>query len=1371
MVKRTPKQTRKKKDRPTLQIHPRIIAEGDGIIVRGSSWSDCPVKLEIDNKAGTVYRIAQGLPASGGVRPDPTGSFVVQISTLEIKPGKHKITATSTHQIHKATIAETFEVLQRPRLESVRPDAKEAELELYYWRALDFFKRRFGHLGYVPSGTRATQVSDIRRLRAQRDAMKSQGEAGEATIPGVLYSRYRPGVCNWTPVGAGPVPRGQTPEPSGAPTQAVSGRTKAIAIDPRTPSTVYIGTANGGVWKSTDNGTTWSPKTDYMGSLAIGALAIDPNNSSTIFAGTGEYHGPPVDGAYQYYGNGLLRSEDGGETWSELATSTFAHDEISRILFDPTDLTSRRMFLSSATGVYESVDGGINWSQLRAGSASDLVLIVNAGPPQAVQLIAAFFGDGLWTNTRTGSTWSGWTQITSAVFPSVFGRIALGQCRDHPPTIYAAFSSANALGGMAKTTDGGLSWTSVRQPMYEQWVVGLLPGGADNHQHTFVISETDFTTPIMGHTYATFEGGAPAHTHNVTFTAAEMQTLASGSGSVTKASNPDATGHQHDFLADRRVPIQQTNWNFHISIHPTDPNTVYFGEVRLWKTATGDGPWTDITDGELTPAPADRPISIHVDQQAVALDPTNPNIIWACNDGGVYRSENRGQTWSHRNRDLATLQYMSVAVHPQWEAIMLGGTQDNGTHRYSGNPAWEFVDDGDGGFTAIDPNTPTRMYHGQPRYGFYRSDSSGARRTWAFKSGSVTGGGTFYNSFALDPSDPNVCYFGSNQLWRSSDNADTWSPITNLLINEPITAIAVHPADSTTIYVATEQGRVYRVQKTGPTWALAHVTTTDLTGPDLPANHAISDIAVDPIGTVWVTLSSVVFAPVVFGQPEEFSNDHVYRRVPWGTRWEIRSNSLARANPINTIVIDPTNNNRLFCGGDTGVFRTEDAGANWVPWDEGLPNAPVFDLAIFNPPPLHWPTAGGGTTVIHGSRRLLRAATHGRSVWERPIDVALCPRSADLYLRDNVTDTGRLVPMPAGQPHPFQPSTNVYWWQSVDIKVDAPEPNFQTPAPITDYVAFESDLQHRNPRPGSVNRFYVQVHNRGPRKATNVQVRAFFANAFVGPRLLPADFWSGGRPFVGTPSSTDWTPVGPTQTIAELEPGEPGVVVWEWSVPPSAATQFYSLLAVATCAEDPVDVTGGFVDPSAMLDVAVAVPWSKYVALKSIFIGDPVFGSPLHLQPERGFILELHNSHHDRETCDLVFHWGSLPKQTRVFVTFERPRDKKPPVIAAPEDLKRLGIMPGRPKEKLFLEKQEGRCGEIRYFDLRHIYQLSPSMDRMTIIPAVRIPYDRPVAAAINLVLPKDMKQETAQFDVMQQSGKQIVGGCTYLVRRKKKKA
>jgi hypothetical protein len=343
----------------SLEISPSSILEGEQIIVRGEGWpAYCKVRIEIDGKEVKPIKIAQGYPVSGGFRPDATGAFVILLSTVSMKSDKHQLIATTARQIpNTVSVKKSFLILERQRLniDKLRLDDQEGEieeegLELPYWRSADFFfHRRFGHIGFVPPGTRETQFHHIQLLRKKRNDKSGQPNRPERRGRGIEDNEPsvpEPGVCNWNPVGAGPAIIKQTP---GSPSVAYGGRTLAIAFDPVTPSVMYIGTAVGGLWKSTDGGTTWSPKTDYNISPAIETIAIDHNNHLRIFAGTGEYNNI---GAGTYYGNGILRSEDGGNSWTELASSTFERDEISNILFDTTDSTSQHMFLSCSIGVY-----------------------------------------------------------------------------------------------------------------------------------------------------------------------------------------------------------------------------------------------------------------------------------------------------------------------------------------------------------------------------------------------------------------------------------------------------------------------------------------------------------------------------------------------------------------------------------------------------------------------------------------------------------------------------------------------------------------------------------------------------------------------------------------------------------------------------------------------------------------------------------------------------------------------------------------------------------------------------------------------------------------------------------------------------------
>jgi len=1284
-----------------IRLEPPVVPAGLSFLVRGTGWAAYPLSIKIDGRTARAQRILLGSPVERGFRPAPNGEFLLELSTREFELGRHEIRIVSLCDASQEGARERLEIISstqrtparkgetedRRRRRHVKEDGGGGPL----MRRSDWFARRFGHLGFIPDGVRIVQLESVRELRKRHRKM-------DAPLP--APGQPNPTGCNWTPVGPGPAIVNAT--------TSFAGRVISIAFDETNPNTIYIGSANGGVWKSTNRGMTWSPKSDYQNSLAIGALAIDPNNNQRIFAGTGQYGGA----VGTFYGNGILYSSNGGDTWTELATTTFQRDEISKILFDPTDASSQRMFASSSQGVWESLNAGVHWTLLRAGSASDLVLITTAGN---VQLIAGFNGSGIFTSTRTGTTWSTWTQYASANFPSLFGRIVLGQSRSDPLRIYAAFSDGGNIAGMAKTIDGGGTWNRVTPPLHANVSATSTQSGATPHTHDVTLSSAAMGAGTLVYT-STGPSAGPAHTHTVTLTAAQLAQLRDGISSVNITSSTDS-GHSHSFTLNRRRS-GQTWYNFHITPHPTDPNTVYYGEVSLWKTTTGDGPWSEL------------PI-LHTDNHAFAFAPDDANQVWSVGDGGVYMSPSAGASFQHRNRDLQTLEYISIAQHPQWETIMIGGTQDNGTHRFLGSPAWEFVDGGDGGWTAIDASNPSRMYHEYIRHHFYRSDTGGGLGSWMYKPvATATSSPTssqFYAPFVLDPTDQNVCYFGGDQLWRSANNSDTWAPVTSSIVGI-ITAIAVHPTDADKVYVGTSDGRVYLVEKTGATWAIPDVTTTNITAPALPVGASISDLAIDTAGNIWVSFSAVLWSE----SNGEFTNDHIYLLAAGSSSWANRSTGLAQANPVNSIVIDPTDNNRLFCGCDIGVFRTDNAGMSWAPWDEGLPNTAVFDLQI------------------HGPRRLLRAATHGRSVWEKRIDATSCP-TVDLYMRDNILDSGRVQPTPAA-PHPFDPSVWEGHWKSQDIKVDAPEPNFQTTNAVDNFVDFAT-LQHRTARRGRNNRFYVQVHNRGVNVAHNVRVRAFFAPTSPGLPPLPADFWTGGRPFSGTPSGPNWTPIGATISLGDLEPGEPGIAQWEWMIPLSAP-QHSCLLAVATCAEDSITGVGE-------LNPDLLVLNSKHVTLKNLVVENAVAGTAM--EPQQAMTTEIHPQSREDKIATLQILWGKLPPGTKLFLAFCYGPDQTPVIDGARAEWKARGIEVSDACAKLFPSAIPDACGHPRKLDRKRVLVATRDKRRATPIPGIRFHDGEPVRMSINLVLPKDAKG-TFEFDLVRVTSGTISGGVTYAI-------
>jgi hypothetical protein len=313
----------------------------------------------------------------------------------------------------------------------------------------------------------------------------------------------------------------------------------------------------------------------------------------------------------------------------------------------------------------------------------------------------------------------------------------------------------------------------------------------------------------------------------------------------------------------------------------------------------------------------------------------------------------------------------------------------------------------------------------------------------------------------------------------------------------------------------------------------------------------------------------------------------------------------------------------VYIGTAHGVLESRDGGDTWRALDDGLPRTPVRDL-VFQP-----------------SERLLRAFTYGRGVWERKADIDPCASppatpEVDLYLRDHRYDLG-LRPTGAdfldpiqrlnayetddeGEPLPAK-RTTLHWTDGADLKLDRaalagetfinesgdevePDEGFQTPASTVDYaggaldcIGFEA-LDHRDLRRGAKARVYLQAHNRGPDRATNVTARLYWAAPLAGGAWpdLPAGFWST-FPNADPPSSSKWQPVAAARTVAEIRPAEPEVLTWEWDVPDTLPDQL-GLLAIISGAED--DVFEGQSPGTMPLTIESVVQQNKRVLLKAV---------------------------------------------------------------------------------------------------------------------------------------------------------------------------
>jgi uncharacterized repeat protein (TIGR01451 family) len=763
----------------------------------------------------------------------------------------------------------------------------------------------------------------------------------------------------WSGIGPNPIVQGLRSPGAAQRFGGMSGRIGALAI--RKDGTILLAGAQGGIWKWSGDPATgvgsWTALTDGAVSLAMGALAVAPSNDNVVYGGTGEGH---LSGD-SYFGNGVLKSIDGGNTWNHVSGDYFRGVAISRLVVDPANADhvyaavlrgrggARRVTpaVHSQFGIWESKDGGVSWTLLKEVTEANGATDLEMDPQNTSILYASFWGDAIYKSTNGGASW---VRIMNGIpgapadHASNLTRFSIGL--SHPagsgPVLYAGFDWEDADGyhpsRVFKSTDAGANWTK-------------LPAGA-----------------------------APPSTDNV-----------------------------EDYCGG------QCFYDNVIEAAPDNPDVVYAG--GQFNYGVGSGGFFRSDDGGQTWI--DLGYDQHPDFQAFAFDPLNSNKIVYGSDGGVWYSVNRGGrtggtsdplsavNWQSLNGTVTPLapavtqrtglqiaQYTSIATVPTVPARFWGGTQDNGTLRKSvASVSWFDIPSGDGGQVLVDPtaddfdpSTPgSQCEFGAPGpncfvYGTYfgispyRMADGGA---FFFNNNSITNGintsdrSTFYIPMALNKDNPSQLFLGTYRLYRTN-NARTpkagdvhWDNISPDLTagcagTAPngargcfISAIGLGGGDA--VYTGAEDGRVFlslnAQTSDSPTW-------TRLDQGDLP-ERPVTQIAVDRSNYRTAYISYAGFNASTPERP-----GHVFATVDGGKKWLNISGNLPDL-PVNSVILDPSYPNTLYVGTDVGVYVTYNRGGTWSPLGTGFPNVATWQLDL-NP---------------SDTQRVLVAGTHGRGAF------------------------------------------------------------------------------------------------------------------------------------------------------------------------------------------------------------------------------------------------------------------------------------------------------------------------------------------------------------------------------------------------------
>lgn len=844
------------------------------------------------------------------------------------------------------------------------------------------------------------QPSAELRRRAYEAKLKLRAQRAAALAAASANGQVSWSTGSWIPLG--PVPLAS--DASGNGTQdyhQVAGRATAVAIDPADPTgnTVYIGGAQSGIWKSTNaanataNSVTWTPVSDDQATLSIGAIAIQPGNAdpakSVVLAATGEAN----NSGDSYFGLGILRSTDAGNSWNLIRTAnngalSFSGLGGTRLAFG----NSNTVVAAMATTSEGIIDGAVSTSTTR----------------------------GLYTSLNAGQSWSynastdagvatDATSATSVAYNAIAGKF-FAAIRYH-----GFYSSADGVtwsrlaaqpGGIALSTSAcpPQSTSNNRSCPIYRGEITVVPGRNEMYAWYIYVSANGST--VDGGLWQSSNGGT--------------SWAAISDAGITNCGDVEGCG------------VEQGAYNLELLAVPNGATAtdLYAGAINLYKCGinTQNPTCTSSPFFNLTHVygcnPIAAPAHVHPDQHALAsIIPASGSdsgnaLMYFANDGGIYRALDGYaglvtgacsgvNQFDDLNQNLGSMtQLVGFSQHPTDQNTILGGAEGNGspaTSQATSNPSWGNVLGGDGGYNAIDPTAPLNWYATNPDIppaGLgVQLCTSGVNCTnsgFGFVVTSETVGGddgAYYFPYILDPQTA-AMLVGTCRIWRGPRTGGTFtalSPNFDTLgsgtcsgseVNQVRALAAGGVADSQgsgVIYATTGGSGPLDGPLSTPPGGHVWVTTDATTGPAAfadvtdngpqgninPNQFPISGVALDSSDskgqTAYITVMGFTGG-----------TGHVWKTTNAGATWTDFTGNLPDS-PSNAVVVYPPLS-QVFVATDVGVFGSSTSTPSWTevgpspgPTQAGfLPNVAVTGLGVF---------ASGGA-------QLLRASTYGRGIWQ-----------------------------------------------------------------------------------------------------------------------------------------------------------------------------------------------------------------------------------------------------------------------------------------------------------------------------------------------------------------------------------------------------
>lgn len=689
--------------------------------------------------------------------------------------------------------------------------------------------------------------------------------------------------------------------------------------------------------QSTANWTFSGPSSSnggYSGLGRINCMAFHPTDPNTFWVGT------PA--------GGLWKTTNGGTDWTTstdnlpvLGVSDIAvHPTNPNILYIATGdgdwgggLLNGRGHTKSI-GVLKSIDGGLSWNTTGLNwNVTDVKLmsriLINPSNPSII-LVAA--SDGIWRTSDGGETWSN-------VLPGYHFKDLEFKPGD-PTVIYASTFDLNGGAIIFRSINSGVSWWVSSQPSN---VVRIALAVTPNNPELVDALCVNTSYGLAG-LWRSSNSGASFSQY---FTSNSSNNL------LHSSYNASGTGGQGYY-------------DLAYAINPSNASDFWLGGINTWNSLNGGLNWNikNFWNSNTTQNPNNIPV-VHADKHFIVFHPLVPGTIFECNDGGLYKTIDNGNTWSDLSNGLQISQMYKIGVSQnQSNPVVLCGLQDNGT-KLTNLTDWNDILGGDGMECIVEGSTNTlyaSIYYGD----FYRFDPFITNISSNIPFLTLEQGNTnrsWITPLIMHPSNTSTLYTGYKRVYKTTDKGSTWVAISNILDsnNENIRFMAIAPSNPNTIYAAT-LNKLYVTINGGTNWS--QISTLNIAG-----NYVnFSNIVVDPANPnkIFITLSGYSAGNKVFMSPDG------------GVNWFNYSGTLPNV-PVNCIVYENGSNEGLYIGTDIGVFYTDGSMTDWIPYQTGLPNVVVNDLEISYYDNKLW------------------AGTFGRGLWKTDLYTTLSINDEELY--------------------------------------------------------------------------------------------------------------------------------------------------------------------------------------------------------------------------------------------------------------------------------------------------------------------------------------------------------------------------------------